>query len=57
MKTKKLLLLSLLFVAGTLSAQNYQVPVSEQDEPMSKENSNLLGSHCLIIKYRNGSEM
>ena len=34
MKTKKLLLLSLLFVAGTLSAQNYQVPVSEQDEPM-----------------------
>lgn len=34
MKTKKLLLLSLLFVAGTLSARNYQVPVSEQDEPM-----------------------
>ena len=34
MKTKKLLLLSLLFVAVTLSAQNYQVPVSEQDEPM-----------------------
>ena len=34
MKAKKLLLLSLLFIAETLSAQNYQVPVSEQDEPM-----------------------
>ena len=34
MKAKKLLLLSLLFITETLSAQNYQVPVSEQDEPM-----------------------
>ena len=34
MKAKKLLLLSLLFIAETLSAQNYQVPVSEQDEPL-----------------------
>ena len=34
MKAKKILLLSLLFIAETLSAQNYQVPVSEQDEPM-----------------------
>ncbi len=36
MKTKKLLLLSLLFMTGTLSAQNYQVPISEQDEPMMR---------------------
>ena len=57
MKTKKLLLLSLLFVAGTLSAQNYQVPVSEQDEPMMQGKFQPTGSHCLIIKYRNGSEM
>ena len=34
MKTKKLLLLSLLFVAVIYDVHNYQVPVSEQDEPM-----------------------
>ena len=50
MKAKKLLLLSLLFIAETLSAQNYQVPVSEQDEPMMQGNSSLLGNHWLIIK-------
>ena len=36
MKAKKLLLASLLFSMGTLSAQTYQVPVSEKDEPMMK---------------------
>lgn len=36
MKAKKLLLASLLFSMGTLSAQTYQVPVSERDEPMMK---------------------
>lgn len=30
----KILLFSLLFSASIASAQNYQVPVSEQDEPM-----------------------
>lgn len=30
----KILLFSLLFSASVVSAQNYQVPVSEQDEPM-----------------------
>lgn len=30
----KILLFSLLFSASVASAQNYQVPVSEQDEPM-----------------------
>ena len=39
MKAKKLLLLSLLFITETLSAQNYQVPVSEQDEPMMPDPS------------------
>ena len=35
MKTK-ILLASLVLSIGTLSAQNYQVPVSEKNEPMMK---------------------
>ena len=35
MKTK-ILLASLALSIGTLSAQNYQVPVSEKNEPMMK---------------------
>lgn len=35
MKTTKLIIASLLFSWGSLSAQEYQVPVSEKDEPMA----------------------
>ena len=45
MKAKKLLLLSLLFITETLSAQNYQVPVSEQYFQLY---SNKVKSHLAI---------
>ena len=32
----KILFLSLFFMAGSVAGQNYQVPVSEADEPMMK---------------------
>ena len=51
----KLILASLFLSMAGLSAQTYQVPVSEQDEPMMKGKLNPHGVHWKTIRCRNGS--
>ena len=54
----KLLSLSLIFCAGLMSAQTYQVPVTEDDEPMMQgQFQPTWKSLSSLIRYPNGSAM